>query len=298
MDGRNVRRVPRIGAARCRHRLVACGLVLALGVAGRAGQQLPDSGRHAFDQTYGHYADLLRDHVVETHVDYRRLLRSRVLLASIVDDFARVSAQELSTWTAEHQLAYWINAYNVFTLQAVSDHYPIKNRWFTLFGFVPPNSIKQIPGVWNDLRWRAGGGERTLDEIEHDIIRVRYDEPRIHFAVNCAAISCPPLHPDPYVGTRLDEQLARAARDFLNSQHGLQVDGSTLLVSRVFSWYGDDFIEDYAGRVESDRSASERAILGVVAAYGTPSAARLARSATADVGFLDYDWGLNDVGAR
>ena len=284
-----------------KHRRTGVGAALALvavvgaGVGHPIAQDTAGSSPHAFDHAYRTYADLLRSHVSGTRVDYSRLMNARPKLAAIVDDLGRVTAQELSVWTRDEQLAYWINAYNVFTLQAIVDHYPIKNRWFTLFGLVPPNSIKQIPGVWNRLRWQAAGVDVTLDDIEHDTIRAHYDEPRAHFAVNCAAVSCPPLRPDPYVGVRLDGQLARAARDYLNSQHGLQVNGTTLRVSRIFSWYGEDFVPGYADRTDADRAGTERAILGVVSIYGPPRAARLAREEPVDIEFLRYDWSLNVI---
>lgn len=276
--------------------LAAAALVGLAGAATTVSQEPSSASPASFDHQYRRYADLLQAHVVGVRVDYRRLTDARGDLEAIVDDLGSVSERELHIWTDEQQLAYWINAYNVFTLDAITRHYPIRNRWFTIFGLVPPNSIKQIPGVWSRLRWRAGGAARTLDEIEHDIIRVRFEEPMIHFAVNCAAVSCPPLQRTPYLGSRLDTQLSRAARDFLDSPQGIVVDGSTLMVSRIFSWYGEDFVTGYADLISSDRPATERAILGVVSRYGPPAAVRLARSAAVEVEFLDYDWGLNDVG--
>ena len=287
-------------AVRSRHWLA--GLVLMVGAvsgcsgtAGTASQESTVDPSGPFDHQYVRYADLLDRHVVGTRVDYRRLTDTRTTLETIVAHLGQVSEQDLRSWSENQRLAYWINAYNAFTLDAITQNYPIRNRWFTVFGFLPPNSIKQIPGVWSRLRWPAGGGERTLDEIEHDIIRVRFDEPRLHFAVNCAAISCPPLRSTPYVGGDLDTQLSEAARDFLDSRHGTQVEGSTLRVSRIFDWYGDDFVEAYASQEGGSRRPTDQAILGVVAKYGPSAAARLSLDETVDVEFLDYDWGLNDV---
>ena len=136
--------------------------------------------------------------------------------------------------------------------------------------------------------------DRNTPEIEHGILRKKYDEPRIHFAVNCAAISCPPLRAEPYIGIQLDEQLSQAARDFLNSELGLQIDGSTLLVSKIFDWYGEDFFSNYAESIDTKYSSLEQAILGFVAAYGPLEAVRLIQDEMARIKFLKYNWALND----
>ena len=212
----------------------------------------------SFDHSYQAYGDVLRTHVIGTRVDYASLKRNRGTLDAVVNMLGRVTQDELAHWTPEHQIAYWINAYNAFTLQAIVDHYPIQNHWFSLFTFTPRNSIKQIDGVWTELRWRAAGADMTLDDIEHETLRVKYDEPRIHFAVNCASVSCPPLRREPYVADRLERQLILATRDYLASDLGLQVDGSRLRVSSIFKWYGQDFISGYAYLVDANQSERDR----------------------------------------
>ena len=252
----------------------------------------------SFDHSYQTYGNVLRTHVIGTRVDYASLKRNRGALDAVVNMLGRVTQDELAHWTRQHQIAYWINAYNAFTLQAIVDHYPIRNRWLSLFTFTPRNSIKQIDGVWTELRWRAAGADMTLDEIEHETLRVKYDEPRIHFAVNCAAVSCPPLRREPYVADRIERQLILATRDFLASDLGLQVDGSRLRVSIIFKWYGQDFISGYAHLVDANQSEQDRAILGVVAKYGPTQAAALVQEGRARIRFLRYDWSLNDTAPR
>ena len=248
----------------------------------------------SFDQRYRAYAELLRAHVVDARVDYARLKSNRATLDAVAGTFADLTAAQLESWSKEDQIAFWINAYNVFTLTAIVDHYPIVWRWRNLFTLTPWNSIRQIPGVWSDLRWNVAGTEKTLDQIEHETLRTKYQEPRIHVAINCASISCPPLRIAPYVGEHLDRQLILAARDYLASDPGLEVDGSTLHLSSIFDWYGDDFTEDYAHLVDSG-SEKERAVLGLVATYGPPDAVNLVQSGNAMVEYLSYDWALNDV---
>ena len=266
--------------------------VALLAVTPIGGESTADS----FDHSYAEYGRLLRRHVIGIRVDYTALRRKQPALNALVSEFGQVTTGEFVAWSDTEQIAYLINAYNVFTLKAVIDHYPIKRRWFDFFN--PPNSIKQIPGVWSRLRWRAAGNEITLDDIEHGRLRRHYNEPRIHFAVNCASVSCPPLRPEPYVAARLERQLIIAAREFLASDLGVEVNEDTLRVSRMLNWFGDDFIEQYSRLVETNGSAKARALVGVIAKYGPPEAARVAQSGNARIRFLKYNWSLNDTAAR
>lgn len=266
--------------------------VVLLAVTPIGGESTADS----FDHSYAEYGRLLRRHVIGIRVDYTALRRKQPALNALVSEFGQVTTGEFAAWSDTEQIAYLINAYNVFTLKAVIDHYPIKRRWFDFFN--PPNSIKQIPGAWSRLRWRVAGNEMTLDDIEHGRLRRHYNEPRIHFAVNCASVSCPPLRPEPYVAARLERQLIIAAREFLASDLGVEVNEDTLHVSRMLNWFGDDFIEQYSRLVETNGSAKVRALVGVIAKYGPPEAARVAQSGNARIRFLKYDWSLNDTAAR
>lgn len=275
-----------------RHVVAIC--LLSVFIIGTRVPQLIQKRPQSFDHTYTAYGELLHRYIAGTRVNYTHLTRDRVALDAVAADIGIVSEDEFKSWTREEQIAYWINAYNIFTLQAIVNHYPIRRRWFSWLTFSPHNSIKQIPGVWTGLQWHGAGHELTLDEIEHGILRKKYDEPRIHFAVNCAAISCPPLRAEPYIGIQLDEQLSQAARDFLNSDLGLQIDGSTLLVSKIFDWYGEDFFSNYAESIDTKYSSLEQAILGFVAAYGPLEAVRLIQDEMARIKFLKYNWALND----
>jgi len=246
-----------------------------------------------FDHTYATYGRLLREHVVDTRVDYTTLKQNRSTLDEVVQAFSQITESDFTNWSTPRQLAFLINAYNIFTLQVIIDHYPIERRWFDFWN--PANSIKQIPGVWSTLRWQMSGTQLTLDDIEHNMLRRNYAEPRIHFAVNCAAISCPPLKSEPYVDMRLERQLALATRDFLASDNGIRVEDDYLHVSRLFDWYGDDFVGDYANLVEVPGTVRDRAIAGIIAKYGPSAASQVAQSGRAQIRFLPYDWSLNDL---
>lgn len=250
------------------------------------------SASDPFDHSYPEYARLLAAHVRPPRVDYQALKADRARLDRVVAAFDSEAARHEPEWSREQRMAFWINAYNVFTLRAIVDHYPIRAGWFTL---QPRNSIRQIDGVWTELPWRAAGRQVTLDDIEHRILRPVFKDARIHFAVNCASISCPPLAAEPYRGDRLDVQLDAAARRYLASREGVQVYGDTLRVSSIYKWYGEDFVEQYAPLMPGTRNATERAILGTIVKYGPPDAAAKARSGAPRLTFIDYNWALNDT---
>ena len=246
----------------------------------------------AFDHGYPPYAQALRDHVRPPKVDYAALKADRAPLDAAVAAFALPTQAEERGWARDERLAFWINAYNAFTLRAIVDHYPIRGSRFSL---APRSSIRQIDGVWTTLTWQAAGRAVTLDDVEHTILRPQFKEPRVHFAINCASVGCPPLATEPYRAATLDAQLDAAARRYLASPQGLRVEGATLRVSRIMEWYGEDFVARFAPDRMGQADRVERAVRGVVERFGPPEAAALAKTASARVRFLDYDWSLNDL---
>lgn len=247
------------------------------------------AGAAGFDHDYAGYARVLRDYVRPPRVDYAALVAGRADLDAAVAVFATPSQADEQAWTRDQRLAFWINAYNAFTLRAIADHYPIQSSWLSLLPRlwfqVPANSIRQIDGVWTTAAWRAAERTLSLDDIEHKILRPVFKEPRVHFAINCASAGCPPLAAVPYRAAELEAQLDANARRYLASPQGLRVDGGTLHVSRILEWYGEDFV----ARFGKDPARA------VVAQFGPPAAAELARKASTPIRFLDYDWSLNDV---
>ena len=255
-------------------------------------ERLTQSGGGGFDHEYAAYAAVLRDFVRPPRVDYAAMQRGRAPLDAAVAAFAAPSDAAAAAWTREQRLAFWINAYNAFTLRTIVDHYPIRASWFTL---APHNSIRQIDGVWTAAGWRAAGRTLSLDDIEHTILRPAFKEPRIHFAINCASVGCPPLAGEPYRGAAVDAQLDAAARRYLASPQGLRVEGNTLRVSRILEWYGEDFVARFAPDAGGKPDRVARAVRAVVARFGPPAAADLARKDATVVRFLNYDWALNDT---
>src|ERR1700730_2233586 len=199
----------------------------------------------AFDQLHASLDSILRTHVFHGRVDYRRLVDDPNALRGNVQSLASVTPGELAGLPRDDQLAFWINAYNTFALMSIVQHYPLSRHTIVGLAF-PANSIWQVSGVWKERRWRAAGRAVSLDMIEHEIIRPTFREPRIHFALVCAASSCPNLRSEAYRGDRLNTQLEDQVRQFLaNPDKGLRLDrdNAQALVSKIFDWYGVDFMQ-------------------------------------------------------
>jgi len=272
-----------------RHLLLVALLVVLPWVA------TPTIATEAFDHGYSDYARLLARYVDGARVAYAALTADRGALDRVTAQFDAAAAREEAGWTREQRMAFWINAYNAFTLRAIVDAYPIQSQWFTR---QPRNSIRQIGGVWTTPRWRAAGRSVSLDDIEHQVLRPGFKDARIHFAINCASVSCPTLAAEPYRADTLDAQLDAAGRRYLASPEGLRQDSNTLRVSSIFKWYGEDFVAEYSSIVPGTRPQVERAILGAIVKYGPPDAAVRARNGGPAIAFLDYNWSLNETEPR
>ena len=252
----------------------------------------PSTAQPKFDHDYSTYAHILSQFLVDGRVDYSNLVDNRDRLDSVVEEFSTVSRLTFSAWSREERLAYWINVYNLYTLRTIVDHYPIQGSWLSLYPF---NSIQQIDGVWDTITWKAGGRIVTLDEIEHDILRPTFGEPLLHFAINCAAVSCPPLRNEPYRADTMETQLTDSTREALAKTNWLRLDGDTLYLTAILDWFGEDFVSRFAHTISANRSERDRALLGLVATHGPSEIASLAHTGTPQIRFLKYDWTLNDT---
>jgi hypothetical protein len=224
---------------------------------------------------YGLLAQLLQRHVQGDGVDYEGLRGEAGLLEESLEALSRVEPSSLSR---AEQLAFWINAYNACTL-ALIVRQPVTT-----------GSIMDIPegDRWKWRGWQLGGELVSLDHIEHEILRPM-GEPRIHFAINCASRSCPPLAPRPYRGTQLEAQLDAATRAYLaDPAHGLRLDAPAgsppvLYLSRIFEWFAGDF-EKVAGSVDGFvRRHAPAGVQETLAEHPDPL----------EVRYLEYDWSLN-----
>lgn len=207
-------------------------------------------------------------------VDYAWLKKREAELDAYLDALARARPASRSR---SEKLAFWINAYNAFTLKLILRHYP------------DLESIRDIEKPWDTSEWKAGGKTLSLNEIEHEILRKELKEPRIHFAIVCASFSCPDLAPQAYAAEKLEEQLDSAARGFLDdTKKGFRVaekSESRLVVevSRLFDWFEDDF-KSSAGSVRQ-----------YLLKYLPKEKADLLKAPQTSVRikFLGYDWSLN-----
>lgn len=270
--------------------MTVCGGLLALS-SNAAGQRFDHS---ALDTVLSRF-------VRDGRVDYAALQARRGALDGYLDELAAVSAEEFADWAEPEQIAYLINAYNAYTLATVIDHYPIRGSGFfkkllspKLFAF-PASSIRHIDGVFDGIEHRVAGREMTLDDIEHETLRAHYDEPRIHFALVCAALSCPPLREEAYRGYRLDLQLDDQGERFLNDPRLNRFDlaRGQVFLSRIFDWFGEDF-EEYAGKIDYRGDEKISGVLSFVSRYLPQRVVSFLEEGDYDVEYESYDWTLND----
>ncbi len=244
----------------------------------------------AFDHRHTEWDKLLKQHVVPiqngnaTEVKYESFKRERAALKSYLASLSAVSQEEFNGWGKPEQLAFLINAYNAFTVELILTRYPDIES-IQDFG-------KLINNPWKKKFFSLLGKQRSLDEIEHGIIRAEgvYDDPRIHMAVNCASIGCPALRNEAYAATRLDEQMEDSLKRFLSDHSRNRFSRGTLEVSKIFDWYGKDFAKGFRG------AKSVTAFLGAYANVlsDKPEDQQRIRDGKAPIRFLDYDWALND----
>jgi len=232
-------------------------------------------------------------------VDYAGLQAQQETLGRVVESLGAVDADALAAWSDADRIAYWVNVYNAFTLEVIVDHYPIVPSKVVSAVF-PDNSIRQIDGAWTRFEVVAGGRRLSLDQIENEVLRGGFDEPRIHMALVCASIGCPPLRREAYRGDRLDEQLDDQARRFLADPRNFRIDRERGMVflSSIFDWYADDFAPFAATQAINSGSDKTRGSLAFVSAYVDTADRDYLREGEFEVGYLPYDWALNDVPVR
>lgn len=265
------------------HILVLAGLLLAGCTGGANVQPVRAQQPVSAPTTMNHHAftELLRTYVDDAGmVDYAALQANHNdALAPYLQQLAETDPSNLDKAA---RLAFWINAYNALTLKLIVDHYPVER----IKDITPAGgpSIPKLNAPWYVKVGEVGGQMRTLDEIEHEIIRERFDEPRIHFALVCAAMSCPRLRQEAFTGDRLDVQLDEQARAFLHTSAKNQIpaDAETIRLSRIFKWFEEDFGD---GTDDVQR---------YIARYFEEAVQEKLQQAAYEVDYLEYDWTLND----
>ena len=274
---------------------VAGAVMLAMTSPSLAGWGDETRNGPAFD--HGDYDRLLKTYVDdEGLVDYRGLKEERARLDHYLERVGAVPPPVFSSWNSDARKAFLINAYNAFTLQAILDHYPIRDQG--LFSLYPRNSIRQITGVWNETTHRVAGRDLTLDQMEHDHLRPGYGDPRIHFALVCAARGCPPLRPAAFTAANIDSLLDAAGRRFLRQErkNRLDTERGVLYLNKIFDWYGEDFIEiHYREDAFPFLKPKESAVVsGLLPLMPEAWRAWINSAGRFKVAYTKYDWTLND----
>ena len=173
----------------------------------------------------------------------------------------------------DEEMAFWFNLYNAKTIDVILDAYPLKS----IRKLGPLNS-----GPWDKKNMNvAGKGEMSLNDVEHGTLRKNWQEPRIHYAVNCASIGCPNLKATPWTAQTLEADLKQAAIDYINHPRGFKVDGGKVTASKIFDWYKEDFGGDKAGILEHARQYAKGDL-------------KTALDAADTINDFEYDWDLNE----
>lgn len=250
-------------------------------------------GHAAFDQGHAAWDTLLKKYVrvspsgAASTVRYADIKANRAQLTSYLDSLSAVAPEEYRRWTKPQQLAFLINAYNAFTVELILTRYP------DLASIKDLGSVLQSP--WKKTFFRLLGESRSLDDLEHELIRApgAFDDPRIHFAVVCASIGCPMLRDEAFTADRLESQLDDAQRRFLSdrSRNRFEASSGTLKVSKIFDWYRKDFELGHKG-FDSLKTAFAR--YAALLADRADAQVRI-RAGDYRLDFLPYDWTLNDA---
>lgn len=235
----------------------------------------PNINSNAQPVKHAIWDSLVRKHVDDNGlIDYKGMAADSAQLQEYLQLLSQ-NAPNKKSWSDNEKMAYWINAYNAFTVDLILDYYPL-------------NSIKDIKSgipfvntVWDIKFFQIAGEDFDLNNIEHGILRKDFEEPRIHFALVCASMSCPKLQNFAFTAEKLDEQLDEAAREFINEPFRNEIGESPVKVSKLLDWYWGDFKDKYDNQ------------LALVKAYTDQEV-----DSSKEVEFLEYDWGLNEQTAE
>ena len=216
-------------------------------------------------------------------VNYEALQGDRAALDQFNASLNEVLPSTYDSWNDSEKIAFLVNAYNSLTLKSIIDQNPLKS------------SIRDIPGVWRIRKHSVIGDFKTLDAIEHSILRKEVNEPRIHAALVCAALSCPPLRNEPFTGEALDAQLDDQVTQWLTGEHGLKIDreAGIVSISSIFDWFGEDWKPSYGTNEGFTGSDNQKAVLNFITNYVSEEDAAYLRSGDYRLKYLDYDWSLN-----
>jgi hypothetical protein len=218
------------------------------------------------------FDQVLQEHVDEKgRVNYTKLKANPKKLEAYLDLLAFADPEELPY---NERLTFWINTYNALVIKGVVNHYPITSV----------RKVKLFNGFFSRLKFQVANKMYTLNQIEHDIIRIEFVEPRVHFVLVCASSSCPPLWNRAFSAETIEERLETATFNFIRNPEQVRIDRPKrhVYVSKIFKWYDDDFTEGYDG------------VTDFLTDYLPPEDVEFLESTDVKLRHLDYDWTLND----
>lgn len=260
--------------------LLAAGAVAPLAAHAQAG----------FDHNHAAWDSLLKKHVRwladgnQSRVHYTGFAADRAALKAVLDGMSAVPQAVFESWSPPQQMAFLINAYNAFTVELILTKYPDLKSIKDLGSFVQ--------SAWKKKFFTLLGEQRHLDWIEHEQLRPRHSEPRVHAALNCASVGCPALRDEAFTAAKLEVQLEDGMRRFMGDRTRNRVKSDRVEVSSIFKWFREDFEKGHGGfqRVEDVFSKYADLLSDV------PSERAALKAKTLGVRHLDYDWSLNDLG--
>ena len=278
-----------------RRRLLAFTLTAAVSTSASLRPSAAHAQSPGFDHGHASWTTLLRQHVrlvrsgQATQVAYAGFKADRAALKAYLDSLSAVTRAAFAGWPRAERQAFLINAYNAFTVELILTRYP------DLKSIKDLGSLLSSP--WKPKWITLLGNQVSLDDIEHAMLRKRgdYDDPRVHFAVNCASIGCPALREEAFVAARLDAQMDEQTVRFMSdrTRNRWNPQRGRLELSKIFDWYGEDFRLGHRG-------------IGSLQTFASRYADQLAdahadreriRAGGVDIAYTDYDWALNDVRA-
>ncbi len=248
-------------------------------------------GQGAFEGNHQAWNQLLKDNVVlsvdgfSSQVNYAGLAKQQTALNQYLISLSSVHQATFDAWSKDEQLAFLINAYNAWTVALILTSYPDLESVKDLGSFFNP--------PWGKAFFTLFDKKHSLNDIEHELIRGsgRYNDPRIHFAVNCASIGCPALRNEAYTSEVLNDQLNQQTLAFLSDKRRNRLNKDTLEVSSIFKWYKEDFEQGWMGF----GSLEDVFIKYADALQLSHKDIQKLKTQDLDIDYLDYDWSLNDV---
>ena len=266
----------------------ACGTVKSTETVAAQNEIVDNNKIMTAEFDHGVYEALLKEHVNDIgKVDYDGFIKDRAKLDAYLDALGKADPSAFASDNERN--AFYINAYNAFTIRDVLDDVYQKT-----------DSVKKVDGFWDTKKHRIGGQDLTLDAIEKT--SRNFKDPRVHFAVNCASSSCPKLQRFAFTGAKLNEQFEQITKDFLSDDvRGLKIDRekNKVWISRIFSWYAGDFTGDTSsvgflkGFIKSKFTAS--AGVNFIVGKVSPETAQYFKEKKPDFDYLEYDWTLNSL---